>query len=334
MMEFLAALGEGGELPLYGDADDGYVLDVGQPGGDWRGMLSLGAALFGRSEMKAVAGGWAEAGAWLLGREERARFDAVPAPPPSPLVSRSFPSSGHYLLQSGSGAGRLSVLFDCGELGFGSIAAHGHADALSVTLRASGRDVLVDPGTYDYFTHPDWRRYFRSTRGHNCLVIDGQDQSAMQGLFLWGARARARLLTFEPSPEGGRVKGEHDGYARLADPVVHRRTVELDGNARTLVVRDEVVAAGPHDVDLYFHFSEDCSLTAGRGPRREVSLPGLRLAIETDPRLAVAVLVGSEEPIGGWVSRGYHRKAPAPTLVGHARTTGPAAFVTRISVLS
>jgi hypothetical protein len=281
--------------------------------------------------MKAVAGGWPEAAEWLLGREERDRFDSTPDDGSPPLASRAFPSSGHYLLQCGSGPDRLSVLFDCGELGFGSIAAHGHADALSFSLRVGGEDVLVDPGTYDYFTHPDWRRYFRSTRAHNALVVDGRDQSEMQGLFLWGARARARLVAFEPAPEGGRVVGEHDGYARLGDPVVHRRTVELDGRSRSLVVRDEIVAAGPHDLELFFHLSEGCRLAAGSGPRRVAEVAGLELGIELDPRLCVEALVGSEAPIGGWVSRGYHRKTPAPTLVGRARLPGSSTLVTRFT---
>ena len=37
---------------------------------------------------------------------------------------------------------------DGGPLGFLSIAAHGHADALSVEVRYDGVEVLVDPGTY------------------------------------------------------------------------------------------------------------------------------------------------------------------------------------------
>jgi hypothetical protein len=331
MCVFLAALGEGGELPLYGDADDGYVLDLGEPRGDWRGMLAVGAGLFGRPDLKAVAGAWSEAAEWLLGAEERARFDALPTSAEASLESRAFPSSGHYLLQSGAGAGRVSVLFDCGELGFGSIAAHGHADALSFTLRLGGHDVLVDPGTYDYFTHPDWRRYFRSSASHNTLVVDDRDQSEMQGLFLWGARAAARCLAFEPGARGGRVVGEHDGYARLPDPVVHRRTLELDAEAGTLLVRDEIEAKGPHEIAAFFHFSEGCRLSEGTGPERLVLVAGLRLVIETDPRLATSVLCGSEQPIGGWVSRGYHRKTKAPTLVARASVLGPASLVTRIA---
>jgi uncharacterized heparinase superfamily protein len=329
MCAFLMAMGEGGDLPLYGDADDGYVLDLGEPRGDWRGMLAVGAGLFGRPDMKAVAGSWSEAGEWLLGAEDRARFDALPSAAPR-LASRAFPSSGHYLLQSGAGADRMSVLFDCGDLGFGSIAAHGHADALSVTLRLGGHDVLVDPGTYDYFTHPDWRRYFRSSVSHNTLVVDDRDQSEMQGLFLWGRRAVARCIVFEPAEGGGRVVGEHDGYTRLPDPVVHRRTLEFDALARTLTVRDEIAATGPHEIAIYWHFSEECRLSEGRA--WEVAVAGRLIAVETDPRLTHRVLLGSEQPIGGWVSRGYHRKAEAPTLVGRGRVPGPATFVTRIAV--
>ena len=334
MLEFLAAMGEGGELPLYGDADDGYVLDLGEPRGDWRGMLGIGAALFGRSELKAGAGRWPEAAAWLLRDEDKERFDSLPAPAPSPLRSRAFAGSGHYLLQGGEGDDRLSVLFDCGELGFGAIAAHGHADALSFTLRLGGHDVLVDPGTYDYFTHPDWRRYFRSSAGHNTLVLDDRDQSEMQGLFLWGARAVARCLVFEPSGRGGRVVGEHDGYRRLPDPVVHRRTLELDTDSGTLIVRDEIEAAGPHEVAAFFHFSEACRLSEGKSRERDLVVAGRHLVVEADPRLALSVLFGSERPIGGWVSRGYHQKAMAPTLVGRARLTGSTVLVTRIALLS
>lgn len=55
------------------------------------------------------------------------------------------------------------MVFDCGLLGMEPLAGHGHADALSFALRAFGSDVLVDPGTYDYFSYPTWREYFRST---------------------------------------------------------------------------------------------------------------------------------------------------------------------------
>ena len=81
----------------------------------------------------------------------------------------AFPDAGYYVLRDRAAGSPppLAVVFDCGNLGFRSIAAHGHADALSLTVSARGDAVLIDPGTYDYFTYRAWRSYFRSTRAHN-----------------------------------------------------------------------------------------------------------------------------------------------------------------------
>jgi hypothetical protein len=193
MFEFVAALQEGGDaLPMFGDADDGHALELGSDPGDAREWLAVGAALFGRADFKSLARERVEPVAWLLGPAGLASLDRLVAPPAEPLAARSFPAAGYYLLQCGNPerGDSISVLFDCGELGLGSIAAHGHADALSVCVRAFGRDVLVDPGTYDYFSFPAWREYFRSTRAPPRLVLDGLDQSSMLGPFLWGRRAR------------------------------------------------------------------------------------------------------------------------------------------------
>ena len=44
------------------------------------------------------------------------------------------------------------------------------------------------------------------------------------------------------------------------------------------------------------------------------------------------MLRGSEEPIGGWVSRGYHRKAPSTTLFARGHCEGTSAFVSRVLI--
>ena len=335
MFEFIGLMGEGGRPPLFGDSDDGYVLDLGGERGDARPWLAAGAVLFNRPDFKAWAGEYSETAWWLLGQEGRDQFDAIPQPPaPNGLASRAFPESGYYLLQcDGPGkAGRVSVVFDAGELGMGPLAAHGHADALAFTLRAFGEDVLVDPGTYDYFTYPEWRKYFRSTRAHNTVVIDGQDQSEMLGPFMWGAKAKAKCICWQPGAGGSKVIGEHDGYTRLSDPVIHRRTLELDAQKRELIVRDDILARGKHDIEVYFHFAENCRVTRAAPNRYEVDVGPGGVTVELDPRLSVQTLCGSEGPIGGWVSRGYHRKTPSATLVGLCAVAGNTSLVTRIKI--
>jgi uncharacterized heparinase superfamily protein len=334
MLEFLAGFVEGGRtLPLFGDCDEGQVLDLG--GEDKaRSLLATGAVLFGRADFKTRAGAWCEATRWLLGEGSGPAFARLAEPEATPLASRAFAESGYYLLQSGA-RGRpdaLSVTFDCAELGFRTIAAHGHADALSFTLRAFGQDVLVDPGTYDYFRHPAWRDYFRSTRAHNTVVVDGEDQSVMRGPFLWGARARSRCVQWSPVPGGGVVAGEHDGYGRLADPVSHRRALALDGTRRRLIIHDRLEASGRHRAAVHFHFAEGCRVSA-RGPHAfDVDTGAGTATLTLDPRLRATVLRGSEDPIGGWVSRGYHRKSPSVTVVGEAEWSAETTFVCRVDI--
>jgi hypothetical protein len=279
MTEFLGALGEGGDvLPMFGDCDDAYVLDLNGRPRDADPWLAVSACLLDRPDLAIADERIGEPVHWLpdiAGQSpQRPSAGDPPARPDTTsrgthavpcrarLQSRAFPETGYYLLQHGkSGApDAVSVVFDCGDLGMKGIAAHAHADALSLVLRVAGRDILVDPGTYDYFSYPQWRPYFRSTRAHNTVVVDGHDQSEMSGPFLWRNAAAARCLRWGPTDTGGTVTGEHDGYARLNDPVVHRRTLSLDGSAGTLDIEDEIEARGVHHVEVCFHLAEDCRI--------------------------------------------------------------------------
>ena len=335
MLEFTARMCEAGSLPAVGDADDGYVLHLGGAPANPKELLACGAALFGREDFKRVAGEYRETAWWLLGPDGQARFEAVDVPDaPPPLRPQAFASSGYYLLQHGlpGSPDAVSVLFDCGELGFGALAAHGHADALAFTVRALGGDLLVDPGTFDYFTYPAWREYFRGTRAHNTVSIDGENQSVPLGPFLWGARANASCTAFDTAVAHQRVSGAHHGYMRLADPVRHRRTIDLDTGARTIVVTDELEMKGTHRADFHFHFAPRCRIADPASSTIVVETDQGRATITFDARLTVSGMRGSADPIGGWTSSGYHRREPAWTVTAGATLTGNARIVTTIAL--
>jgi len=333
MFEFMATLSEGGNcLPSFGDSDDGYVLDLGSNPHSIREWLAVGAALFKRGDFKATAGAVSEPVRWLLGKSGFDRYDSTPEPENRECHSTAFSKTGYYLLQRGAldSPECISVVFDCGPLGMGALAGHGHADALSFTLRAFGRDVLVDPGTYDYFSYPKWRQYFRSTRAHNTVVIDGRDQSEMLGPFLWGKRAKAECLNWQPTDTGGKVVGEHDGYSHLRDPVIHKRMIDLDG--RELVVRDDIMARAQHEIQIFFHFAEHCVVELAGKNAFLVDVGLGMIVIELDPSLQVELFNGSEDPICGWVSRGYHQKQASTTLVGRCMSKDSTCLITRIDI--
>lgn len=332
MFRFTAAMTEGGPAPTYGDGDDGYVIDLGGNSLDPREWLPVGAHFLNQPDLAWDFDEHGETADWLLGKSADTRTASAAETRPA-LRSQAFAGSGRYLLQYGERGDRraLSVLFDCGDFGFGAIAAHGHADSLAFTVRAFGTDLLIDPGTYDYFRYPEWRDYFRGTRAHNTIAVDGLEQSVAIGPFMWGARAQASCTAWEPRPDGGRVEGTHDGYTRLPDPVTHVRALDLDGPERSLTIADRLIMAGAHQVELFFQFAAGCVVRAAGGTI-EVSTPLGSARLEVDSRLTASVLHGSTSPPGGWVSHRYHHKSPATTVVLAGRFSGETTLMSRLVV--
>ncbi|KAF2775377.1 alginate lyase family protein [Streptomyces sp. OM5714] len=312
--------------PRQGDADDGHGLVVDGAGTDrWASLLATGDAVFGSLPWwPAVAG--TDVRTPLLAALIRPYAKQGSGPAVSRPASRPahFADAGLTVLR---GPGGVWCRCDGGPHGFLSIAAHAHADALSVEVRHDGVDVLADPGTYCYHGQPAWRRYFRSTLGHNTLELDGVDQSVPGGPFLWTRHARSRVLSVDVSDEGvSRWCAEHDGYG----PSVHRRRVELTAASREVRVVDEV--RGPRRaVRLAFHLGP--AVTADLVDDRAV----LTWARDGEERSAVLDLPcglswrahrGETNPPLGWYSPGFGRKEPATTLVGTGFTDGVREFTT------
>jgi len=133
--------------PRQGDSDEGRALLLDAPVANrWPSLLALGEVLFGRLEWwPRVAPG---AGSSVIGALARPRHHIKDRPADRP--SR-FADAGMTLLRtSDAGVPEIWCRCDGGPHGYLSIAAHAHADALSVEVRYGGVDVLADPGTYCY----------------------------------------------------------------------------------------------------------------------------------------------------------------------------------------
>ena len=323
MCEFLAAVMDvGGNVPMIGDADDARIarLDPGQHSDPYKPLLAAGAILFDREDFAHKAERLDDKTCWLLPNR--------PLPWPSARAPvTTFGEGGYYVLGHNlEQADEIRLVCDCAPLGYLSIAAHGHADALAFTLSVGGMEWFVDPGTFAYHTEKKWRDHFRSTLAHNTLTIDGLDQSVIGGNFMWMRKANAKLLQFDA--EAGIFEGQHDGYRRLADPVTHRRRIQLHPDDRELVVTDHIDCEGEHDVAISFQLSEGCTARVCDGEVVvEQGGQTLRLKCGSD-RLEPVILCGEEDPPAGWISRRFDEKTPAPI----ARFVGrlPAGSVTTI----
>jgi heparinase II/III-like protein len=336
MLEYLASIMDaGGNVPMFGDADDGLVVRLAQ-GGDfspYRSLLATGAILFRRGEFKLKAGALDDKTRWLLGGESESLFQ-VPSTAQSRLPPRqAFPAGGYYILGCDFETDReIRLIADAGPVGYRSIAAHGHADALAFTLSVGGLEFLIDPGTYAYHTQAPWRAYFRGTSAHNTLRVDARDQSQSGGNFMWLRKARAGCSDWSSTAERDVFEGWQDGYARLPDPVVHRRRIALEKAARRVVIEDTLEMAGEHDIELFFHCGERCridTLKDGYAVGQEAKTLIIRLPHFKGSRSGV--YHGSSAPISGWVSRRFDEKQPSSTIAWRARLKGEVVLCSEIT---
>jgi hypothetical protein len=315
-----AVLDRSGGAPRYGDGDDGRGLVLnGSDTNRWSSLLATGAAIFGRLPW------WPTTTPDLQSVLLSALVGRVVHVSGRPAQRRShFPDAGLTILRTAPGAPEeLWCRCDAGPHGFLSIAAHAHADACSIELRHDGVEILADPGTYSYFGAPSWRRYFRSTVGHNTLEVDGQDQSVSGGPFLWMRHARARVVDVAVDDDGTQHwSAVHTGYTRLSPPVRHLRTVTLNAAARSFSIIDLITSTGVHTLRLVFHLgplvvaelcSDHATLTwESHSGNVETAILVLPASMEWH------VHRGEVSPPLGWYAPKFGRKQPATTVVGTA----------------
>jgi len=325
MLDVLCLLGQSGEPPRFGDDDGGRLFDPQRNRArHLLDPLSTGAVLFGRGDFKAVAGGLREETLWLLGHDGVAEFDRIRAANPAHASVR-LRDGGLHIMAGVSSTDQMVI--DAGPQGVQS-AGHGHADALSVVVYSNGHALLIDPGTYEYVGKGIERDRFRGTRAHNTLSVDGLDQADPKGPFAWSMLPNVEAEAWINGRSFDLFVGSHDGYTRLPNPAVHRRSV-FSLKSRFWLVRDLLLGTGSHQIDLFWHLAPELLPRAGKtenfidpGGER-----GLRI-------LAVGPSGCSRTVDEGEWSPAYGRRQPCQTLHLSAVSELPAELVTLLIPLA
>jgi uncharacterized heparinase superfamily protein len=165
----------------------------------------------------------------------------------------SFPATGYFVIAP-QPLDRL--ILDCGPLGPDYQPGHGHCDTLSYELSLNGKRLIVDSGVYDY-QEGEMRQYVRSTRAHNTIMVDGEEQSEIWGAFRVARRAKPIFAQIdELQAKRIRFSGAHDGYRRLRGDVIHERRVEYDAS-EGWIVQDRIIGMGKHSVESFINIHPD-----------------------------------------------------------------------------
>ena len=197
------------------------------------------------------------------------------APHPRELLGKAPPDGLFALREAGYYGARAAghyIVCDAAAIGPDYLPGHAHGDLLSFELSLAGHRVVVDAGVHGYDGDP-LREWCRSTRAHNTVEIDGEDQCEFWGTFRVARRGRPRDVVWAPQPDGFRLSAWHDGYERLHGRPRHAREFRWyeDG---VLLVRDRVTAARPVAAVSRLHLHPQCAIEELSALRARIRHPG------------------------------------------------------------
>jgi hypothetical protein len=124
---------------------------------------------------------------------------------------------------------------DASPLGFGKLAAHGHCDALHVSIWDGDDALVIDPGTGGYFGALQLREELASWNAHNGpQPARGFRTPIRVGMFLWTGPHESPVLS---SSDGSLIAGFSHEEVRYS------RTIRVAGN--TIDIEDSSNHPGP-----------------------------------------------------------------------------------------
>ena len=319
MLDVVQTLSQAGPPEAFGDDDGGRLFDPRRNRGEHlTDPLALGALAYGRKDLMSRAVMTEEA-LWVFG-------EASLVLPRTGSTFRDRPESsalregGLYVLSDGEAHGRLTI--DAGPQGTGQ-SGHGHADALSVTLALQGRRCLIDSGTAQYVGPGNVRDWFRGTAAHNTLCVDGLDQAQPAGPFAWSEIPQVSVERWTRGPAFDYFSGSHNGYRRIAEPVVHRRTVFR--TAGLWFVRDVVDGRGTHDFEVRWHMAShlrleergDAVIARSTQERSGEAAGGFAIVSTSESGWSREIASANVSPAYGRIENAplvrFHAKVPTPT---------------------
>lgn len=326
-----------GNFPQYGDEDDGRVLNLSDDAhfNNFKSLMISAALLF--NDAKFLSKGFSQPdikNQILFGEEGVSQFVRLKhksslKPPQSSVL---YPDEGHFILRKQNGGKEIYLHFDAAPLGYLSIAAHGHADALSFIMHVNGNPFFVDPGTYSYHVSKEWRNYFVSTLAHNTLCIDGENQANHAADTMWLNHYKCKVLQSSSTPEEDVVCATHNGYKKVR----HVRELRFDKVSNRITIKDSITILDgkKHTIVMPFHLHPSVAVKSNNESQFQLSLnETISVTLQLDESLQSETIKGCMEPVLGWYSPSFMIKQPTNVIVGKFATSKNITLISTIQVV-
>lgn len=322
---------ENGEVPRIGDDDEGRVI-VSDPQADRLYVASiLQATAHVCNKIYLVPpGAPAHLRDWVFCRSG----ERMPAQARG-IGARNFREGGYTVVRERIHEKRLVLIMDHAPLGYLSIAAHGHADALSVWLSYGGKALLGDAGTFLYHAGGAWRDAFRGSQLHNTLSIAGESSSLVSGAFNWKTKATVHDIDVDCHLESFRCQATHDGYLSRFG-VKHGRVLQRI-SPDTFTIDDRLEGTGSAEMPVMIGFvaGEGVEIVAAdRSTSFEFLADGRPLMRLSGPKgLTGRVRRAVEEERLGWLSPCFGRRQPTFHLTFEGTVSPGTSMLTQMELL-
>ncbi|WP_157605065.1 alginate lyase family protein [Schlesneria paludicola] len=245
-----------GRVPCYGQDDGALILPLSNC--DYRDFRPVvqAAHYLTTGERRFEQGPWDEDLLWLFEANPTGNLteDQPETTPIDRSISDTAPSVRHDLNAADGGYWTLRSRDGFAMTRAGNFRHRpAQADLLHVDIWWRGENIAIDPGTFSYNSPPPWDNRLAHTAFHNTVTVDGLDQMERAGRFLWLPWARATSFGRHAVKQGDVAcwNGEHNGYRRLPDPIIHRRGLLRLGADHWLVI-DSLQGDKPHLYRLHW----------------------------------------------------------------------------------
>lgn len=327
-----------GNMPRYGDADDGraFILETEPLFNNFRSLLISGVIIHKNGRWKSLLNGIDSKNLILFGEESIDKIEKVESINPE-LSSSFYPDSGHFIMKSLRNSKEIFAHFNAAPLGFLSIAAHGHADALSFILHVNGQPFLIDPGTFSYHTHMEYRDYFKGTLAHNTIRINRENQATIGGPTMWKDHYNVKLLSITQNQQNDSVTASHDGYSKKYG-ITHTRTIELNKYKECFLITDVITCQNAQEkyfLEFSLHLHPEIEIVSLI--KNKISLSSktknIQVVIKLDEKLDFSVFSGSEKPLIGWYSHSFNCLKETSSIYALKQFSGGVKLFTEIEIV-
>ena len=232
-------------------------------------------------------------------------------------ASHAWPSTGYYVMRDRWGEDGQYVFFDAAPWG----ASHQHEDKLSFVLYSHGRLMLGDPNIYSY-SPTELTHYFKSSRAHNVVMIDGKGQARGQrpesklstlGRTEWVSRDALDFVSSEYR-EGWAEDLFGRGRSEIDHSLIHRRAI-FYVKPGYWILTDLILGEDdvPHSLEQIFHIpplptpngpeplaAGEISVSPERIVTQDKGMPNLAILPVDADGISARSQKGETSPAVGW----------------------------------